>query len=187
VLRENIGEHAASLRSKARLGGILVPVGFVLFVIGGISMAASGSFGFPVPVLIGFFAFGAGGFMSAVYGGQAAAAGAYVSLQNQVRSADKTLINNLSFTPAQREADTLNAVKGLIRTGNLPGYEVIADMMVAKSSLGIRPEDIAVGGGGESKVVLVSKSSSAPAKCPSCGAAPRSAGKFCEYCGTKLA
>ena len=187
VLQENMEEVAKDLKAKAKLAGFGIPLGFILFFLGGITAVSTMSMGFPPLIIIGFILFGASGFFAASWGSKAAAAGCYVSLMQQIKGTDKILIKNLSFAPAVREADTLNAVKGLLRTNNLYGYEIIGDIMVAKTSLNIKIEDILPNTPNAEKVVIFKeKTKPAYTKCPECGAAFGENEKFCSYCGARI-
>ena len=66
----------------------------------------------------------------------------------------------------------------LIQTENLADYEIIADKVIAKKSLGLKPEDLF------EPAIPADKDSAGTNKCPNCGAV--NSGRECPYCGFKF-
>ncbi len=188
IVRPDMEAYAEQLKTLSIVFGIGIAVGFLCFLLGGISAASSFQPGVPGLVIFGFICFGACGFLSAMFTAKSSAAQQLVQLMRQVKASDKTLIQNLSFGQIPSHAHTLQAVKALISTGNLQGYEVVADFIVAKTSLNLRPEDVIAPSPAPAPQAVILKSQPKPQiiACPACGGTFGETDKFCTYCGARL-
>ncbi len=175
VIKKNMEKHAAKLKALSVFSGIGILVCFIGFGVLGFTML--GSSGFPAVILIPFFGFAIFGFLTSYFSMKATAAASAVKLMNQVKSSDRTDIENLCFA-GTAPADVLYMLRLLIQTENLADYEIIADKVIAKKSLGLKPEDLF------EPAIPADKDSAGTNKCPNCGAV--NSGRECPYCGFKF-
>ncbi|MCI5790834.1 MAG: zinc ribbon domain-containing protein [Clostridiales bacterium] len=185
--------------------GIGLALSFVLF---GIMGALMGVLFMDKPwafalILIPFFGFAGCGFGLMTSMMRVSYANIINDLMQRIKNFDKILLVKLADSCS--EAEMYEIVDKLINTGNLPGYRMVGDLMVAResvsASIGEAKEEYDRYMGVQ-KVINVTPQYSAvtadpyatnynggsydKAYCPSCGKEVDKADRFCPSCGRKL-
>lgn len=195
------------LRNLAIVG---VPLGFAMFGGGGALSAAVG-ISFISLSLIGFFLMPASFFCSALLSTRLAKMRQIASIRDMILSQDKLLIYQLCSD--LNNMQTIMIIQKLIATGNLEGYVIIGNIMVAKTSLYIseeeaqdeysrmrfgvkdddndKPSDTFAQAGSLSEYAQkrydnVSAATGDGKKCPHCHADVNADDMFCKECGSRL-
>lgn len=154
-------------------------------------------------VLIPFFGFAACGFGLTTSMMKVSYANIINDLIQRIKNFDKILLVKLADNCS--EAETYEVVDKLINTGNLPGYRMVGELMVAKESVcasvseaqeeydrytgvqkavNVTPQYSAVAA--DPYATNYNDASSEKAFCPSCGKEVDKTDRFCSSCGRKL-
>lgn len=169
VIKPNMEESAKKLQLYSVLSLVGIAVCFIGFAIAGISSVSSLR-GFSPVIIIPFFGFGGFGFLSAILLPRAKMAQAIVSVINQIKNSDKIEISDISYIFKNFKGDVLYIIRLLISTGNLQGYRIIDDHIVAKEGEFIPPAER-----DNAKLYI----------CDECGTELRKGDIFCPKCGKR--
>lgn len=187
-----------------------VPLGFAMFGGGGALSVEVGIYFIPMSI-VGFFLMPVSFFCSALLSTRLAGMRKIIAIRDMILSQDKVLIYQLCGD--LNDMQTIMIINKLIATGNLEGYVIIGNVMVAKASLYIseedareeyshmrfgvkdddndKPSDRFVQSGSLSEYAQkhydnVSAATGEKEECPYCHAAVNSGDMFCKQCGSRL-
>jgi len=179
-------------KSKQKTYKILSAIGFFLFIGG------SGLFNNGYPSILGLSLLAGAVLMSSRQAVSVNVYTVYSEMIDQIAAASEIAISDIPFSLSDDEDRKLEAIKKLVETNNLDGYEVLNDTRIVKT--GKKREDVF------SPTFLVSKKTSKAdsldvddpfhafyskkannrGKCPTCGEKTRNNQKRCKSCGRDL-
>jgi hypothetical protein len=126
------------LKRKRNLVIAMIPIGFIMFGVGGYLTTVNP---YLLTILIcGFVMFGLGAGLLAGSINKICIVSSIVAVKKSVECRDKVLLFQLGNGKPDSDIRMANLINKLIETGNLTGYTVIADVMVAKTDKYITEE-----------------------------------------------
>ncbi len=214
LIKPNIMRRKTVAKALMVLGILIVAGGFVGFAVTGAMLGMRGGgkgfgqFGF---IFIPFFAVPFGVFFAAFSSAKLNGYNTLASIVELIKMSDRSIIdavvpeaasrvvvNNVYGTSGYVDPQKLLIVKKLIETGNLEGYEVVADKVVAKCGTLTESEaeemfdeyvsskTPAFGFAAMPSAFTAAAEKPVIVKCPDCGAPVGDNEKFCQYCGRRL-
>jgi len=188
LVRPNIERVCATAKLMVVLSGLMIPFGFFMFAFAGFSAAESQTMGFPPLIPVAMLIFMGGGIMTGVFSVRLAKYNQLKNFIGEIKGHDKISIDSLTLSKYIGKSSVLLLIKRLIQTKNLADYEIIGEVGVAKKSLHATTRDFASRSDNAAPV-----NAHAPVegkkrdhRCPGCGTAITHAGRFCDFCGTRL-
>lgn len=189
-VKPDMDKKVKSYTALSVFGFILGIAGFVSFALFGILVVVRFGFEYFPYIVIPFVCFPAGMATGMVSLAKKAQFKALLGVAEQIKQYDRVLIVKLvpSAAGTYFASDYVLLIKKLIETKNLEGYEVVADVVVAKTELHVSEYDAKQEY--EEYVKLqngIVEEEEVITECPSCGAPVENLdAKFCQYCGKIL-
>jgi len=160
---------------------IFLPVSILLFFSGAILSPITMNFHFMIFTGIGFFLMVIVTVTGAVAMERRSILHFLIETIKEVEKSDSVNIKDLFLTPYLGEKRTELIVQRLIKSKNLEDYEII-DNLIAKKSLGLKPEDTKKEKSSEpEKPLKIIRS-----RCLKCNSLIEGNPKFCAHCGEEL-
>jgi predicted XRE-type DNA-binding protein len=189
----NIAAIHKKLNKRKILFACLIPVSVIMFMGGGILFGTTGSDFGPnfamMPIMfLGFFSFPVWGILIGITSMKTASYQVLINLINEISFQDKCHLDSLTLSKMTGRSTVIMAINKLIETGNLPDYEVIGDVGVAKTSLRARVSDFpAAAASAFHPAATPTEVAPSRTHCPGCRAPiTRQTDRFCPFCGVKM-
>ena len=160
-----------------KLSSMAVLIGFLLFFFGNIVFNYVNIF----PVMAGFIFFGIGIFSMGKFQVSYTIYKGLVNLIEQIEKEDEIDISRLYFSLSSNNQEKLQVIRLLIKTNNIPGYEIANDKKLVKTGISVSYSD-------NSNFVSNTYSNRKQPEntCPNCGSKVKKGDRKCKSCDTKL-